>query len=232
MVRKFTALLASLLILLSYADEELSANAIDVVAVEYPPFTTILREDGGVAFALLEKASEKIQLKLNPLFLPPARASAVIESGDWCASFYPPIAKDKSEQISLSDKHVKIGLIRRKADSTFAWERLDEFRGNSVAILRTSDESPFKHRFTEAGMNVVQVETIHSAIQMVLLGRTDFAMSDNVTYAGLEQTNKKLLEISSTSLLSTPITLFWNQECGIEISALIDELRTSKSKAE
>ncbi|WP_100642972.1 hypothetical protein [Alteromonas facilis] len=188
-------------------------KGIDVISIEYPPFTTLQREDGGLAFQLLQQKTSDASIKWRPLFVPPARAAKLVHEGNWCASFYPVSNNDNVRSIVLSDSDVRLGLVRKATDHEFAWESLDELEGGILATLRTRVDSPFIQQFTDAGITVVFVESIASAIQMVLLNRVDMALSDDLTFSNMELENKKQLDFSETYLLKTPIVVYLNEGC-------------------
>ncbi|GGO64693.1 hypothetical protein [Bowmanella pacifica] len=183
----------------------------EVLAVEYPPFTTPAHPKGGLAFELLENANQDVTWK--PLFVPPRRAYAIIDSGHWCASFYPSHKPQTHISIELSDQPIKIGLVRQKQPGKFSWADLNEFTGKSVALLRTKDSSAFVQQFQQAGLRPVFVESVQAGLQMVLLNRVDMAMLDDTSFAALSQSDKAKLQISAKWLLETPITLYVNRAC-------------------
>jgi len=60
----------------------------EVIAVEYPPFTTMGDPEHGINFVLLDELMVRHDIqKLTPIFLPPARAQLQVQSGKWCLSF-------------------------------------------------------------------------------------------------------------------------------------------------
>lgn len=192
------------------------ANAnqtVEVIAVEYPPFMSLLAENGGLSMELLELKTQGKGISWKPKFLPPARASSLIAEGDWCASFYPVFADMPIRVFPLSDTPVKIGLVRRKGASVFRWHSLDEFHHKTVALLRDQSDTPFYNQFKEAGVDIVYVETIGQGLQMLLMERLDMAVADEVTFHRLEQGSRDLLQFSETPLLRIPIAVRINERC-------------------
>lgn len=171
----------------------------EVLAVEYPPFTTPAHPKGGLAFELLENANQDVTWK--PLFVPPRRAYAIIDSGHWCASFYPSHKPQTHISIELSDQPIKIGLVRQKQPSNFAWNELTELKSKTVALLRTEERSEFVQQFQQAGLQPVFVESVQAGLQMVLLNRVDMAMLDDTSFAALSQSDKAKLQMSDNALL-------------------------------
>lgn len=199
-------------------------KTIDVIAIEYPPFTTLEQPDRGVAFELLNtikhNTKQDTKLQWNPIFLPPKRAYKTIESGNWCASFYPIYGQSQFTQYQLNKEPISIGLVRLSKVKSFAWSSLDELSGMSVALLRTGTNSDFVNKFKEAGLEVAYVETVQAAIQMVLLDRVDTAIIDNISYTHLEYDNRKKLQLSETSLIETKISIYINNSCGVSLPRL------------
>ena len=199
----------------------LDAKTVDVLAVEYPPFTSSESKANGIAFELLEKVLGQKGIKWRATYAPPARVASIIEKGDWCASFYPIIDEFDSVRVVLSKSKVTIGLVRKKEDSVFKWEALESLAGSSVALLRTRNNSSFSQQFFDAGLEVLFVENTEIGIKYVEKGFADYAMSDNLSFA---QLNKESLEFSRTSIFTTPITLFVNPEC--DWGNLLNEIST------
>ncbi|MFC3093434.1 hypothetical protein DRW07_04320 [Alteromonas sediminis] len=184
-----------------------------VLAVEYPPFTTNSEINEGIAFAVLRDRTRQSSINWVAEFVPPARAHKRIQQGDWCASFYPAFGDNKYTSLALTSDPIKIGLIRKTQRIPFSWADLEAFSGNSIALLRSGQDSVFVKQFEDAGMQVIFVENIDAAAKMVLLDRADFAMMDNVTYANLDKDIATQLQFSKNILISTPITLFVHVSC-------------------
>ena len=186
------------------------AKTIDVLAIEYPPFTTSKESSDGIAFELLRKAALSDDITWRAVYAPPGRAAAIIRSGEWCASFYPVVESIKSQSIVLSKSKVSIGLVRLAEENTFSWQSLHELAGRSVALLRTKEDSAFAQQFTDAGFDVVFVENIVTGIRLVKMRRVDYSLSDNLSFA---QQNDEELQFSKSSLVVTPVTLYLNPNC-------------------
>ncbi len=185
------------------------AKNIAVLAVDYPPFTSPSSVNNGVAFSLLQQKTTDDTVTWTPAFAPPARISQLIRENKWCASFYPVNKDIASEKIKLSNGLVTIGLVRAKPDAgDFEWTHLSDLAGHSVALLRTSHESEFFKQFIDAGLNVIEVESVKAGVDMVLRGRVDFSLADNIS-ANLNPE----LQFSRTALERTNITLFVNPNC-------------------
>lgn len=108
----------------SAEEQSQKTNFVEVVSVEYPPFTTQNSSDNGIGFVLLERYLSSLSgVNFKPLFLPPARASKVTHSDDWCVSFYPVSAQSNPPHsfIQLREKPVGLGLIRNKREGVFEW---------------------------------------------------------------------------------------------------------------
>lgn len=187
----------------------------DVLAVEYPPFTTINKNNYGLSFELLAEAFP--EQKFTPEFLPPKRALKRISNGDWCLSFYPATHISTFEIIKLSVNKVKIGLIKKRDIGDFTWERLEEMSGASVALLRSSYKSVFVKQFTNANLKVIYVESIKQGVELVKKGRVKFSMFDNYNYENLSKSDKEQLQFSDTYLIETPILLFVNPDCDMQL---------------
>lgn len=195
-----------------------NTDSFEVVAIEYPPFTTVTEHTGGIAFELLENRQAGKNLTLKPLFLPPARASRYLRENDWCSTFYPPPENEDFIEYELSEKNVHVGLLRLKQTDDFTWTSLSQLEGQSAAILRTSVDSEFTQRFIDAGIEVTFAESPQAIIIMVLLSRVDFGLADSWSFERLESENKAKLQFSKTSLIELPVTLYVHRRCVDRIS--------------
>lgn len=206
----------------------LRAKTVDVIAIEYPPFTSSETEGNGVAFELLEKVLGEEGIVWRAAYAPPARAASIIAKGDWCASFYPVAEELDSISVVLSNSEVTIGLVRKKGlthekvNSPFKWKTLASLAGSSVALLRTRQNSSFVQQFFDAGIEVRFVESKEIGIKYVEEGFVDYAISDNISFS---QLNKENLEFSQSSILTTPVTLFMNPGC--DWGNLLNELNVN-----
>jgi polar amino acid transport system substrate-binding protein len=133
---------------------------VDVIAVEYPPFTGRSEPEGGLAFQLLNDLTVDEQINWKPFFLPPKRAYNKIELGDWCASFYPVFSKTDFKQYELGKGLVKIGLVRLSKLTPFMWSSIDDLQVKNVALLSTESRSELAMQFENSGVKVVNIETI------------------------------------------------------------------------
>jgi polar amino acid transport system substrate-binding protein len=188
-----------------------AADVFEVLAVEYPPFTTSRASDGGLAFQILQQAFPEYQFK--PYIVPPKRAYQMVQNGQWCMSFYPNSEDVAIRRIVLSEQQIVIGLIRIRQPAPFKWEKLDELTGLNVALLRSGDSSAFANKFNQAGMMVTYTETIQQSIDLMLRKRVDIAMYDDYNYKILATELQDKIQFSESFLLKTPVTLFINPDC-------------------
>lgn len=190
-----------------------AAKDIAVLAVDYPPFTSPSSANHGVAFTLLQQRTTNSSIHWVPTYAPPARIAQLIKDDKWCASFYPVNDDIESEKIELSKSLVTIGLVRNSLKAAaFEWDDLSELSGHSVALLRTSHESDFYNQFLDAGLEIIEVESVQAGVDMVLKARVDFSIADNIS---IELNQHPTLQFSKTPLIITAITLFTNPRCNI-----------------
>ena len=212
MFRKLFSLIITIIVMPVWAHD-----GIEVIAIEYPPFTTTAISSSGIAFQLLNDLTASEGIEWNPLFLPPKRAYRTISSGNWCASFYPATDVDEYIQYALGVEPIKVGLVRENESWPFVWSSLDQLKGKTVALLRSDLNSLFVHQFKDANLNIIFVETVDIAMNMVLLGRVDIAISDNISYSNLPQKHRSQLQFSQSYLNKTKISIFVNKRCDIPL---------------
>lgn len=189
---------------------------IDVIALEYPPFTTSKEKEFGTAFIMLSHyAKQHFSKPYKPLFLPPARAQQTIVSDEWCMSFYPPADRSAYRFIQLSDQLVKLGLFRLTEPDTFRWESLTEFSGQSVAVFRAINASGFQNQLKEAGMELVFIETLHQGFQLLAANRVDYVFGDDaaIQSSTLYKEFVDKFQFAESFLMEVPIGIFVNPKC-------------------
>jgi len=211
----FLVILLSICFFISSASA--AKETIDVIAIDYPPFTSKNSPDYGISFSLLSKyAKEHMQVSVLPYFLPPARAQHTITKGDWCLSFYPPsTGNELSRFIPLSDDMIQLGLYRIKASSAFTWEQLSELKGKSVALLRANTRGKMHQRFIDAGLNIVYVESVEQGIMLMLKYRVDFSFGDvsALERSTLSLIDRRKIQFSDSYISKTHIGFFYNTRC-------------------
>lgn len=207
------------MLLVNLASSHATERRYDILAVEYPPFSSETMLSGGLVFQLLNvKLGNSVKLKA--IFVPPARAAAMIKEDNWCASFYPPTDEIVSEKWPLTEHTVKIGLYRLKQATPFSWQHLSELTG-TVALLRTREHSPFSQQFIDAGLNVVWIEEPSQGVELLLKGRVDYSLGDDMLSNRGRTYNASWsgLQFSDTILLETPVMLYTNPKC--ELSNIV-----------
>ncbi|RDV29154.1 hypothetical protein DXV75_01440 [Alteromonas aestuariivivens] len=190
-------------------------HSVPVLAVEYPPFTSIDMENNGIAFRLLREKLQNCSTQVEPLIVPPARAHTWIQDNNWCASFYPPLAGDVSTNFyRLSDGEVIIGLARIRKQGHFSLNDRQLTTGKSVAVLRPSSKGEIHQQLIMRGLKLVYIESLNQGFSLLQLGRVDFVMADKVSAALAEKTNPGLnLQLAAEPLLHTPVGIYLNPGC-------------------
>ena len=193
-------------------------QSVNVIAIEYPPFTSKHIPNQGIAFELLRKDKRTKHINWQAIFVPPARAHKLLNSDSWCASFYPTTQEKGYQQLQLGSEIIKVGLIRKAQNTAFKWNALTELDKPTIALLRTGENSTFAQQFKQANMDIAYVETIEQAMKMVLLGRVSYAMFDNISYNKLPVAQQKQLQFSTTSLIETYLKVLLNDKCNIALT--------------
>jgi polar amino acid transport system substrate-binding protein len=204
---------------------------LDVIAVEYPPYTTPDRADDGLVFQRLRSwlASRNLPIKINARFLPPARAQHAVNSSDWCMALYPPSKNTPHLFRKISRTNIVMGFVRRKTSEPFSWDGPTYFKGSRIALLRTLSLSDPWIPYQEAGAKFVFVEAMEQAMIMVLKGRADYAVADS---GGLEAFNRSAPADHQLELSSKPVQEF---AVGVYLSArcrdILGSLKTNEKGA-
>lgn len=194
-------------------------ETITVIAVEYPPYTSEHMPDNGVTFKLLKDYSKQyFERDIQPLFLPPARAQAVMQSGNWCLSFIPPV--DSSNVIPISDAEIILSFFRFKTEGEFKWQSLSELKGQTVAMLRTLGQGEVAKKMTQAGMEIVRVDSLSQGMNMVLKKRVDYWFTTQNTPQALnaDEAAQKNLQFAETPLMVVQPRIFYSERCKKELN--------------
>jgi hypothetical protein len=195
-----------------------ASMTIDVISVAYPPYTSPERADDGLVFRTLRSwlASRNLAIEIRALFLPPARAQHLIETTDWCMALYPPSENIPHVFRRIGNSTVGVGLARIKSSERFAWDGVDYFTGSRIAMLRTNSVTEYWKPFQDAGVEIVFVEDMDQALNMVLQGFADYAAVDS---GGLEAFTRSRpqgdpeLEISNQTVEEYPVGVYLSSRC-------------------
>lgn len=192
-------------------------QAVDVIAIDYPPYTSPDSPGYGSSFVLLTKyAQSHLRVSLKPKFLPPARANLLIKEKSWCLSFYPPSEESTTARfVSLSANTVRLGLYRLTRAEPFQWQSLNELKGKMVALLRPKSMGKLQHSLIDAGLELVYVESVSQGLQLVLKQRVDYAFGDDLilSSSGLSKVQKQKLQFSQSAIHEAKVGFFYNLAC-------------------
>ena len=197
----------------------LRAETIEVLAIDYPPFTAKVESEKGPLFSILKDfVDERLPGNdIKAVFVPPARAALLLSKGQYCMSFYPP--QDRSNQfkfIQLSKEKVKLGLIRLREEEPFTWKTLSDLKGQSLAILRPHKGGQVLKDIVGAGLRPIYVESISQGLLMLSKKRVNYAFGDNKTLTRLSKElklDKELFQFSTSTLHEAPVGIHVRKSC-------------------
>lgn len=191
-----------------------SVHKVDVIAIDYPPFTSAALSNNGLAFELLNRRLSHLNLiEFRARYLPPARAQTELTKPDWCLSFYPPVSSEFIERIPLSEDKVLLGFVSKQ--KLVNWQNFNFFKRKRLAMLRATITEGMQGRLKQAGATIVPVETVEQGINLLLKGRVDFAFTDNMSFLEKQKTNKEYAQLAfaNTSLLEVQLGVYFNTQC-------------------
>lgn len=172
---------------------------------------------------LLRKYAKKhFIVEIQPQIAPPARVQLLLKFKSWCLSFYPPLQlEDPGNVIQLSKNRIKIGMFRKRQNSVFRWDNLNEYSGARIALLRSKKSSRFYQLFTKAGLLPMFVDSIEQGIKLLLRDRVDYAFADDLSIdlMDISPQEKESLQFSETTFLETPIQVYFNPKCTKQLFA-------------
>ena len=191
-----------------------SVHKVDVIAIDYPPFTSAALSNNGLAFELLTKHLSQLSLiEFRANFLPPARAQIELTKGNWCLSFYPPAPSEFIERIAISEEKVLLGFVSKQKQVN--WQSFNFFKHKRLAMLRASITQGIQGQLKQAGAIIVSVETVEQGINLLLKGRVDFAFTDNVSFLDKQKSYKEYAQLAfaKTPLLEVQLGVYFNTRC-------------------
>jgi len=206
----------------SAASELASKETIKVLILsgEFPPYSTRKIKNGGLMFDALLAYTKKHQLPVNydfaPYVVPTARAERIMGSGEWCISMHTMQGKKNLPYIMLDMPHVALGLYRLAESTPFDWQSINELSGKSISVLRVSDEQPVMKRLTQAGAQLVSVDSLMQSYQMVMIGRVNYSLGDSLSYQYYRENgliDGPALQFSEKMLARFPLPVWLNPEC-------------------
>lgn len=217
----------SLLWLAEEAKADVSGKlVVEVIAIEYPPYTSEHLSGAGLSFEALNKVMEDLSnggsnIVLQSHFLPPARANFTVTQGSWSASFYPPLKPDPDYHwIKLDHKTVEMGLFRLRVpmaspDEVAVWPSLHDMTGK-VAVGRQADLATqgLKSALRHTDMELVQVDSLTQGFQLLAKGRVDFVFSEKLAgFLIADYLNDERLELEFTDkpVFTTNIGIWVNR---------------------
>ena len=201
-----------------FADSPDIRNApLDVVAMEYPPYTSAHMPGQGLTFIALRKQLQHSGWRINPVFLPPARAvRQLFNDRDWLLSIYAPDRQTSDvDVIPLPGARFAYSLFRRRAASDFRWQSLKDLSGHSLTMTRALNDSDEVRRYRQAGLTVLFVDNIRQGLQMLLSGRTDFLLTTRETgHYYLQQlgVDADQVQFADTVIQWFPYTVYLNRQ--------------------
>lgn len=211
--------LAALGPLTSHASDTLAAientgpvNTASVIVIEYPPFITQQQPDFGTSFHILTRQLAPHGWRAEPLFLPSARAAQRLrESNDWLLSFYPP--SPEAPLVVLKAAELKYSLFRRTRPEPFRWNNPAELEPGVLVLTRPLPGSKELDYFRDADLQVMYVNQIEQAVQMLLAGRADYMLAVEDTgqyYLQQLKADPAALQFAETLVRTFPHSVYIN----------------------
>ncbi|QQD24952.1 hypothetical protein GJQ55_10930 [Venatoribacter cucullus] len=187
-------------------------NVAPVIVIEYPPFISQQQPDFGMSFRILTEQLAVHGWQAEPVFLPPARAAQrVLEANDWLLSFYPPA--DHAEPVVLKAAAIKYSLFRRTQPQPFRWQNPAELGPGVLVVTRQLPGSKELNYFRDADFEVIYVNQIEQAVQMLLAGRADYMLTTEDTgwyYLQQLKADPAALQFAETLVRTYPHSVYIN----------------------
>ncbi|MEZ9231749.1 hypothetical protein AB4259_11790 [Vibrio amylolyticus] len=193
-------------------------GGVDVLAIEFPPYTTASMQDQGIAFDKLRSHPAMSEIDINPQFSPPTRLGKRLLMGDWCLSFYPPRDKNNPtlKKWVLSNEDIPLGFYRLNQQSAFQWDDLSELEGLSVALLVSYSKKGLSGVLHDSGLDVLEVNSLAQGFDLLLKSRVDLVFADRYSgeFIAVEHEYRlEDLEFSTSSIAIEQFHVWVNLQC-------------------
>ncbi|MCK6263693.1 hypothetical protein KP803_10455 [Vibrio sp. ZSDE26] len=202
-------------LILGEASAQLSIN---VLAVEFPPYTTSKLKSDGIAFEKLRSHPAMSDVDVHASFLPPTRIGKQLLERGWCLSFYPPRDKSAPDYYKwiLSEEVIKLGFYRLTQKGDLEWDDLSELKGYSVAMLSSYSKLGLSGLVYSHGLDVHEINTLDQGFELLTKERVDLLFADKYSgeFIAIEY-NYELQDIEfSNSFIATEQFHVWlNLSC-------------------
>lgn len=166
------------------SDVDPNENVIEVPVpvIEYPPFLDSTVDTGGLSFELLNEMLEGSGYIAEPKFFPPARCEAEIGTGEY------PITLYHLSQLERNPSYRKVvttvvyySFFHLKSGDPAQWQKLEELRGQRVAVLKLTDRSPYRLSLIEAGLVINEVDTLYQSFMLLFNDKVDLVLTIEVS---------------------------------------------------
>lgn len=196
-----------------------SFERIDILAVEYPPFTSKHAPGKGISFKKFQAhvGSTFNQHTYVPVFVPPGRAEKLLANGLYCLSFFPPRSHlEEYKFYALKEPDIELVLVKQAANTPFEWDELSELSGNSVAVLRTEGKGLRHQTMIKSGLKPILVESVKQGLMMLKADRVDFVFGARSTLELVIKENQfdsRLYQISTSYLSRVALGFYYRVGC-------------------
>lgn len=222
-VTKKSNLLASIFSISLILSNHIAAQTLEqiqVLSVDYPPFTTKNSDDYGKSFRQLEPIINALGFSAIPLFFPPARANKqLLDEKAWCFSFIEPRKRQLSYRpIIFEHTVIPFYLYRKKTllGKPFQWQDYKDISGQRVGVLRYIENSLLYAEMKNSGLIMYPVETLGAAFNMLNNDRIDLVLSDPFSaqyYFSSLDIPAETMEHSENIIFDKKHTLWFNLQC-------------------
>jgi len=161
----------------------LTAQTLPFSIGDWPPYTGEDLPNRGIATEIVEAAARSAGFEPTFSSLPWRRAEAGVESGHFFATFpFIATAQRSTEYLFSSVIFTSRFVIARRALTETPGEeemRIEGFPDASVGVVAGTDAVILPLR--EAGARVTEVQTTDQLVRLLVTGRIDFAVDDELT---------------------------------------------------
>lgn len=161
---------------------------LEILAIEYPPYTDSTMPDHGLSFEILKEAYKGSEFNVIPVFHPPARCELEFIEGRHPVSLYNHFSFTQYENLEqVLIQRVLLTFFYNREFGELSWETLSDLSGKKNGVLRLGGSSQLRETMESAGLITVELDSLDQIFRLLKMGRIDVAASVDLTAMNIIQ---------------------------------------------
>lgn len=160
------------------------SDTLTIASGEFPPWTGEHLPNGGYVNHLVAAAFEAVDIDVEFVYLPWARAFRETAQGNFHATTYWYESPERRALMHYSEPLVtnRTVFFQRQSADPISWAEIDDLAGSSIAAIIGYTYTPEFHRaINNRTLNATLVPNDYQGLSMLASGRVDLFVSDELT---------------------------------------------------